>query len=100
MATDGFGNYLVRVTDSVTSATLLMTPLDAKEAMAHPAARYTIVDPLVQPIVPPSTNPLMPQPNATSGGKDVVTGSKGANAALTSLIAALVSDGLITDSTS
>ena len=34
-----------------------------------------------------------------ASGKIVVTGSKGANAALTSLLAALVTLGLVTDST-
>lgn len=37
--------------------------------------------------------------NATASGPVAVTGAKGGNAALTSLIAALVSLGLITDST-
>lgn len=37
---------------------------------------------------------------AAKGGKVTVTGSKGGNAALTSLIAALVTLGFITDSTS
>lgn len=36
----------------------------------------------------------------TPAAKQTVTGSKGANAALTSLIAALVAYGLITDTTS
>jgi len=37
---------------------------------------------------------------ATGSAKQTVSGSKGSNAALTSLIAALVALGLITDSTS
>lgn len=36
---------------------------------------------------------------AAASGKIVVTGSKGANAALTSLLAALVTLGLVTDTT-
>lgn len=58
MATDGFGNYLVRVTDSVLSATILMTPIDARAAVAIAPGRYTALDPFVQPT--PSPSPLTP----------------------------------------
>jgi hypothetical protein len=56
MAVDGNGNYVVRVTDSVLSTTILMDPLNAREAVAHASARYTILDPLIQPL--PSSVPL------------------------------------------
>ena len=97
MAQDGFGNYLVRVSDSVAGVTILMTPMDAREAVAHAAARYTILDPLVQPVAPLPIQSISP-----TGGKPTVTGSKSGSPApaLASLIAALVSLGLINDTTS
>jgi len=44
--------------------------------------------------------PILIPPMSPTGGRQVVSGSKGANAALTSLMATLVSYGLVSDTTS
>lgn len=58
MATDGFGTYQVRVTDSVLGTTVLMYPLDAKETLKNGQGRFTVLDPLIQPLPPTSLQTL------------------------------------------
>ena len=93
MAAGDYG-YAVRVTDAVLGTTALFAPIDAKAMVTSFPGRYTVLDQIVEPPAPLEISPTSP-----TGGTITVTGSKGANDALTSLLSALVSLGLIVDAT-
>lgn len=76
---------LVAVTDSVTGKVIKMAPDDAVGAINKYPTRYSLVDP----------DPQI----ADSATAPAVTGSKGGNAALASLLTALVRLGIVVDKT-
>jgi len=78
-------------TDAVFTLPGATTPLTGTEDVHMFQGQFAVQAQLVD---------LMQGLVASKGGKPTVTGSKGANAALTSLMAALVTLGLVTDSTS
>ena len=76
---------LISVTDSVLSRVIHMAPGDAATAVRKFPSRYSFVDPDPQ--------------TARSATAPSVTGSKGGNAALQSLLKALDGLGLVEDNT-
>jgi hypothetical protein len=86
----------VAVNDLVLSTVVKMSPQDAVNATRKFPARYTFNDPDPQVGVPMLSTFLA---NDVRLPVPTVTGSKGANAALTSLITTLAKLGLVLDST-
>ncbi|MDQ6703931.1 MAG: hypothetical protein M3Z96_13020 [Pseudomonadota bacterium] len=82
-----------QVTDSVTGKNVTMSLIDALEAIKRFPARYSFVS-------DPRVLPATVQQHFLAGGdtlKPAITGAKGGNAALASVIAALVQLGLASD---
>jgi hypothetical protein len=85
------------VSDSVLGKTISMPIEDALDCVKHFPSRYSFA------AGDPRTLPAVIDPHFGESGallKPAITGSKGANAAVASIIAALVQLGLATDSSS